>query len=102
MSRRLQVPHNELWFASHFTVWGVDRVRASHVIPAAGIRAEAMLGRDGDRGIATAALQTAERVGVEADLVLVAVARGEGQILAEYLQDGRAVAWLHDRSRGVA
>lgn len=72
-----------------------DRVRASiHVIPAAGMRAEASAGRDGGSGIATVAMRTAERLGDAADLVLVAVAPGEGDRLADYLQGGQAVRWL--------
>lgn len=59
---------------------------AIHVIPAAGLSAEAQLGRNGGSGIATAALQTAERLGAGADLVLVAVAAGEGPRLAEQLR----------------
>lgn len=65
-----------------------------HVIPAAGVRAETELGRAGGSGIATVAMRTAERLGTDADLVLVAVAPGEGALLAEYLQDGRAAGWL--------
>ena len=63
---------------------------AIHVIPAAGLSAEAQLGRNGGSGIATAALQTAERLdagaGAGTDLVLVAVAAGEGPRLAEQLR----------------
>lgn len=61
-----------------------------HVIPAAGIRAEAKLGSRGGSGIATVAMRTAEQLGADADLVLVAVAPGQGAMLVEYLQDGRA------------
>jgi len=65
-----------------------------HVIPAAGMRAEAIAGRDGGSGIATVALRTAEDLGEDADLVLVAVAPGEGARLADYLRGGQAVRWL--------
>ena len=64
-----------------------------HVIPAAGVDAEAHAGaRRCGSGIATAALQTAERFGPAADLVLVAVPAGQGAQLAAYLQHNGAVA----------
>lgn len=65
-----------------------------HVIPAAGVRAEAELGSRGGSGIATVAMRTAEQLGSDADLVLVAVAPGQGAMLVEYLQDGRAAGWV--------
>lgn len=63
-----------------------------HVIPAAGILAELDRGRDGGSGIATAALQTAQRAGGDVDLVLVAVPAGQGTRLADRFRDSQITA----------
>jgi hypothetical protein len=62
---------------------------AVHVIPCAGVLAEAgraasRSGRAGS-GLATAALRTAERLEAPADLVLIAVPAGDGHDLADRL-----------------
>lgn len=79
---------------------GKHMTASIHVIPAAGMRAEADNGSKGGSGIATVALRTAERVGTDVDLVLVAVAPGEGERLAAYL-GGQGFRWLTPRSRGA-
>lgn len=65
---------------------------AVHVIPCAGVLAEAGRCAAGNRrgagagsGLATAALRTAERLEQAADLVLIAVPAGHGHALADRL-----------------
>lgn len=64
---------------------------AIHVVPAAGVSAEVDRGPKAASGIATAALRTAERLGADADLVLIAVAGGDAPRLLSYLRDHAAL-----------
>lgn len=64
----------------------------AHVVPALGVTADRNRGRlQCGRGIATAALQTADRFGEPVDLVLIAVEAGRGEAFVRSLLKTGAV-----------
>lgn len=78
---------------------------AVHVIPCAGVLADASGHPNRPSGIGAAGIRTAERLDEAADLVLVAVPAGQGQPFAERLLGrGRPVTppTLDDRAPATA